>query len=374
MKRKFFFQLANFRFLILGLSLITMIVSLLRDASISEASELAFSVETVRPENQIDSSKTYFDIKGSPGSEQILEVKLHNATDREVIVESQIAPATTNLNGVVEYSPREQKLDSSLKYDLSQLLTYTDENQKKEIVLPKNSETILKLNLKHPTEAFDGVIAGGLTFKEKKKEDKSKEEKGLSIQNDYAFVVAVLLHGKDGEVPSKLEMPNVYAGQVNARNVINATLQNPQPKYLNQLKVEAKVTKFEKTEVLYEAKKEQLQMAPNSNFDFPVPLEGKPIAAGKYTLTLKADSFEDSWTFTKNFTVTSNEAKKLNESDVTVKKDLTLIYILIGLFLLLLVIVLFLFIYFRRKKKEERKKEERRKGKKKKRKARQEVK
>ncbi|MBO0468690.1 DUF916 and DUF3324 domain-containing protein [Enterococcus plantarum] len=321
---------------------------------------MAFSVETIQPKNQVDLSKTYFDLKGSPDSEQLLEVKLHNSTKQEVVVDSQIAPATTNLNGVVEYSPREQKLDPTLKYDLSKLLTYADEKQKDGIVLPKESETILKLKLKYPKDAFDGSIAGGITFKEKKKNiEDDKEAKGLSIQNDYAFVVAVVLHGSENEITSKLEMPSVAAGQVNARNVINATLQNPQPKYLSQLKVDAKVTRLDKKEVLYQVTKDQMQMAPNSNFDFPVSLEGNPLAPGKYTLTLRADSFEDTWTFSKNFVVTSKQAKELNEKDVTINKNWTWLYISVGVFLLLAFLIIAVYLYRRNKKKEQVKRKKR---------------
>lgn len=338
------------------LSIVTMALGFLVGVQYTEASTLGFSVETVIPENQVDKSKTFFDLKGEVGSNQVLEVKLHNHTDREVKVESTIAPATTNLNGVVEYGPRDQKLDASLKYNLAELLTYKNEKQKKEIVIPKNGETNVKFDLKYPGEPFEGVVAGGLSFKEIKSDKESETTgNGLAIENEYAFVVAVILHGITDDIQSVLEMKDVFTGQVNARNVINANLQNPEPKYLNQLVVDAKVTKFGQDEVVYQQKMEGMQMAPNSNFDFPVHLEGKRLEAGKYTLTLKADSMEDTWTFKKDFQVTAKKAKELNEKDVTIKPNNTWIYITVGLIILLIVIGINIFLIYRNKKAKKRK-------------------
>ena len=47
-----------------------------------------------------------------------LTITLKNTTDKTVVVEEEIASATTNINGVVEYSPNKIKADSTLKYNL----------------------------------------------------------------------------------------------------------------------------------------------------------------------------------------------------------------------------------------------------------------
>ncbi|WP_254557574.1 WxL protein host-binding domain-containing protein, partial [Salmonella enterica] len=75
--------------------------------------------------------------------------------------------------------------------------------------------------------------------------------------------------------------------QVNYRNVINANLQNPMAGYLNQMYVQAEVKGLSNSKLSYKANKEMLQMAPNSNFDYPVSIgDGNKLEAGKYRLSM----------------------------------------------------------------------------------------
>ena len=72
---------------------------------------------------------------------------------------------------------------------------------------------------------------------------------------------------------------------------------------------------------MYSIKKENLQFAPNSNVDFPIPLEGDKLKAGTYELTLDVVSDSGKWHFTKEFTVTAEKAKALNKQDVSIEDN-----------------------------------------------------
>lgn len=109
-----------------------------------------------------------------------------------------------------------------------------------------------------------------------------------------------------------------------------------------------------------------MQMAPNSNFNLSVPLKGDRLKAGTYTMKIEAYGQKDQngsypfqakgsqkeekyryhWSLEKDFEIKADVAKKLNDSDVTIKKDYTWVYILIGIVLLLLII---LFLVWRKK-------------------------
>ena len=125
------------------------------------ANEFNFSVNPVLPENQIGESG-YFNLQMSPGQSQTLTITLKNTTDKTVVVEEEIASATTNINGVVEYSPNKIKADSTLKYNLVDYASIP-----KEVSLQPNSSQQVKVSVTMPKENFNGVIAGGITFKEK---------------------------------------------------------------------------------------------------------------------------------------------------------------------------------------------------------------
>ncbi|MDT1996140.1 LPXTG cell wall anchor domain-containing protein [Carnobacterium divergens] len=71
---------------------------------------------------------------------------------------------------------------------------------------------------------------------------------------------------------------------------------------------------------------------------------------------MTAKSMGETWKFKKDFTIKADVAKAFNEKDVTVKKDYTWIYILVGILLILLALLLIWFI-IRKKKKEKEKKE-----------------
>lgn len=327
------------------------------------ASELNFAVEPLIPENQRDKTKTYFDLLVKPDSEQTIEINLRNDTENEVIVEPKVHSATTNLNGVVEYGPVETKRDSTLKHDLNEVVSV-----EKEVKIPAQSSVKLPLTITVPKEEFNGILAGGITLQEKEtKNNDNTETKGLSIQNQYAYVVALVLNENNTQVKPELKLNKVFPDQVNARNVINANLQNSTPNYLNQFNVVAKITQKGKTNALYETTKKAMQMAPNSNFDFPISLAGEKLEAGEYTLELTATTKADRWHWKKNFTIKADEAKKLNAKDVTIKKDYTWLYIMIGIGLIVLsILIVILILKRKRKKEEERKRRNRIKRKKKK--------
>lgn len=338
------------------------VFSSLTMAAPSFASEFNFAVTPKPSENQIDKQKTYFDLLLAPNQEETLTVDLRNDTDKEVVVEAQINSATTNGNGVVEYSDNDIKADKTLKYDIKNYV-----EAPKEITLKPQSAAEYKVKIHMPNEKF----AGGITFKEKTDNQTSassdKNDKGLAIKNEYSYVVALLMRQTTENGSPDLKLQSVTPNQRNARNVIQGNLQNPNATYLNQLATKTTITKKGSSEALYTDEQSEMQMAPNSNFNLSVPLKGDRLKAGKYTMKIEAYGQQDQngsysfqakgsqkeenyryhWTMEKDFEIKADVAKKLNDSDVTIKKDYTWLYILIGIVLLLLII---LFLVWRKKK------------------------
>lgn len=327
-------------------------------SSQANASQLNFSVEPTLPENQYESGHTYFDLLVQPGQIQELEIKLSNDTEKDVTVISEIHPATTNLNGVVEYGTSDNQLNDTAKVNLKELL----QSEEQEIVVPAKGETLAKFHLTVPEEEFEGLVAGGITLKEKEEGEattnrQEKEKQGLAIENKYAYVVAAILREAD-ELPKKsLELVNVEADQVNARNVINAELKNPQARYLNNLQVATTVKKKNSNEVLYSTTKDNMQMAPNTSFQFPTTLGGKKLEAGEYILELKARSGDDSWSFKKDFHVTADKAEKLNSKDISIPNNHTHnyleYYVIFGIGFILILIAIFLIYFLKKNKRKE---------------------
>ncbi|MCU5605714.1 DUF916 and DUF3324 domain-containing protein [Bacillus cereus] len=310
-----------------------------------EAAEMKFAVTAVIPENQVDKNQTYFDLKMEPGQKQTLQVQMKNDTDKEV--ETYANTAITNNNGITDYSVVNPEFDTTLKTPFSKIAKV-----QKETKIPAKSTVVVNVNIEMPTESYDGVILGGLYFKEKEEEEDKKKSEGVQIKNKYAYAIGVVLRETDAEVKPDMKLNEVKPGQVNARNVVTANLQNIKPAMLKNLSVDAKVYTEKGKDILHETKKENLRMAPNSNFDYAISWDNKALEPGTYRLEMKATDGDQKWEWTKKFTIEGKEAQKLNDTAVEAKKDYTLYYIIGGILLLVALLVL-VFLLGRRSKKKD---------------------
>lgn len=310
-----------------------------------KASELNFGVQAELPENQKDSKKTYFDLSVTANQKQTVYIQLTNSTTKAVTIEPKINEAKTNNNGNVQYDQNAIKRDPQLKKIITDYVKV-----QREIVIPPNDSVHLPIEIKIPKEGFEGILLGGILLQQKSSElEKSKETKdGLGIKNNYAYVVAIQLDEKNEAIKPELGLNEVKANQKNYRNVITASLQNKTPVLINQLEVKAKI--FKNKQLLYTHEQKTMQMAPMSNFEFAIPLQGKELKPGKYILEMEANSLQNHWRFTKEFEIKSNEAKQLNSLDVTIKKDDTWFIVGFVLFCFLLCFILVLILKKKSKK------------------------
>lgn len=330
--------------------LVTMLVAMLGlFLSIpASANQLTFGVQTHLPASQVDKSVNYFDLKLKPGATETATVTVTNGTKKEVKIKPKVTTATTNLNGVVEYS-KTGKTDKSLQYKISDYVKPTQ----KEVVLKANESKEITLEFKMPNKQFKGVMAGGLQLQDQNAlANKNKAKSGTSVQNQYAYMIGVVMQQSTQKVTPQLKMGSVKVTQENYRNTINTTLRNVSPTYVNKLSVNAKVKKQGSNKVVYSQKSTNMQMAPNSVFQFPLRLNGQKLKAGDYTMNIVAKSKGHTWHFTKNFTISADKAKTLNDKDVSIQKDYTWLYITIG-FLVLAVLGLIVWWLMHRKMKKQ---------------------
>lgn len=313
----------------------------------ANAETFNYYVKTVIPENQINKKQDYFDLKMTPNQKQELVIQLRNDTDKAVIVEPKISAATTGMNGVVEYIPSKSKLNSSAKYNIADLV----KSSVNEINIPAKSTVDYKLNVTMPEKSYDGVLAGGISFKEKNQNQPKNDPKtGLAIENQFSYVVGILLTEDSTIIQPKIEFGKVTPGQVNARNVINSEIENTKPVYINKLQVTTEIQAKGSNDSLYKSSKKEMQMAPNSTMIYPTSLNGKKLKPGVYEIHTVAKSGQYTWESKKEFTISGKEASTLNKKDVTVKQDHNWGYVIVGSLILLLALIIS-FLIWRKKKK-----------------------
>lgn len=317
----------------------------------AEETALNTHVTPLFPESQVDKSKGYYELLLAPGQKETLQLKVGNSSSEPINIQVTPHTAYTNTLGNVEYGKDAKEADPTLIHSLDELMTPS------EVITLAGKETkILEIPLQMPKDAFEGYLAGGLRITEIKDEEESEtpEGEGVAIKNEFAHVVGVVISNTGDSVQPELELLDVFADQLNYRNVISATLQNFTPAFVNRLEVEAMVKRAGENDVLYKAEKEMMQMAPNSNFNFPIPLEGDRFRSGNYVLELSAKSGDNEWSWTREFMIDADDARKLNREDVMIDNSPN--WWMIGA-IILLILMLGLVVYLMRQKKRARESE-----------------
>jgi hypothetical protein len=306
--------------------------------SYADSSESAYSVSANIPESQVNKNLSYFDLLLSPKQQEDISIHLSNNSKEEAVYLIDVNNAATNSNGVIDYGQTDLKKDSSAKYVLNQLVT--PKNQ--EVTLKAGEEKDIPFHVTMPDKSFSGMVLGGIHIS--KKDSESKKLDGTAIRNKYAYVIGVKLQNDTKAVAPDLKLRSAKPGLQNSYTTIFANIQNPEPTIISKTAIDAKITKKGSDKVLYETKKDNLSIAPNTNFDFPISLDKKEIAAGDYTVTIdaKEGNTNKTWHLTTDFTIKADKAKKINHEAVTEKQGIPYLPIIIGVGILLVLIILFL--------------------------------
>jgi len=312
------------------------------------AATMEYSVKANLPENQLNKNLSYFDLKMSPGNKQTITITVSNTSDRKMELMIETNTATTNQNGVIDYSKADSKKDSSLKYAFSDLISPSQK-----VILEANETKTLPFTIKMPEKSLDGVILGGFYIYEVIQEDKKTSDKSVQINNEFSYVIGVKLTETNKLVTPELQLNKVKPELLNYRNAVTANLQNIKPVIINNLTVDARITKEGEKKVLHQTKKQSLSMAPNSNFDFPISWDNQEFEPGKYHLYITATAGKETWEFDKMFEIKDSAAEKLNLTAVKAKKDYSKIIIWSASVLAAVLLFTILLVKNKRKPKEE---------------------
>jgi hypothetical protein len=302
-----------------------------------------FSVKAILPDNQLDTEKSYFDLRMKPEQKQTIEVVLSNNHPKEELrIKATVNNATTNQNGLIVYD-EEKETDSSLKTPISEIVEFEAE----EFTVPAGKSITGKATISMPEEEFEGILLGGLHFQKISQEEQATE--GVSIQNQYAYVIGLQLSENAQLVKPELNFLSVESKLVNYRTAVQARIQNSQPVLMENIKVNAEVYKDKDSEP-YKTSASEIKMAPNSTIDYTIDWENERLQAGNYLLKLKMDDGTDQWEWEEPFTI-GDEVKAINKEAVEVEAANHQSWYLIGLAGSLLVILLLVLYISRLKKK-----------------------
>jgi hypothetical protein len=272
-----------------------------------------YTVESIIPENQFDKKRTFFYLNMEPSQKQTIQVKVISTQKEPVTVHVAVHDAVSSSVGAIDYAQEKPKLDKSLKDPITSFVKVKD--GVKEVTVQNYEEKIVEFELEMPKEAFSGVKLGSVRFL-RKADDKDKKKTGLVPE--YARVIALMLtedeetfnHGAD------LHLKKVDVDVSHGRKVVSANIQNDQPKVLQDMVIKGAVKKKGENKTIVKHEMENFSVAPNSNFNFEMPLGLERFSAGTYVFTGSAQGDGRTWKWEEEFTIGKEQADKVNDETV----------------------------------------------------------
>lgn len=325
------------------------------EAAEDEPNPLGFTVQAIRPDTQVEINKSYFFIETKPDVTQVLKVRLKGMKKEAVKVKAYVANGVTGSSGNIEYEPDPTKLDDSLKAPLTEIVTFNET----EITLENFEEKIIEIAVTPPKKSYAGIKLGALVF-ELVEEDQAETKKAVASVYQYRVSLITTETGEEYEDAKALELISAKIGLVRGKKQVSALINNSEPKIADNLKIEATITKKGSDNVLKKQVVENARMAPNSTYEFLIDWGVDAVPSGDYVVKLHAQNELEEWQWQKEFSVSADNAKKMNEESafqLTLPKWAPVVAILtLGIIILVVIVLTIRSSKWRQLLKEQRKK------------------
>ncbi|UQS83218.1 DUF3324 domain-containing protein [Bombilactobacillus thymidiniphilus] len=320
-------------------------------AAISGAA--GFSVEPTTGAQPTASKDDFFTVSAQSGQSYPLTMKITNNHKYPIKVVVVPTVAGTTSQGQLNYSNLSHKVDSSLKYNWTKM----GPTKKTIKIQPKQSQDVVE-NVQVNAPKLNGAMLGSFYIYSptvnNKAAKKSASKSGMHLNNVYSYAVSVLFKvGNFDEAQPDLRLVRVKPALLANNPAVFINLQNFEPKYItnNDMQVDAKIYPANSNKLLFRSNQKQMNFAPNSNFDFPISWGNEPMKAGNYQARVHVKTSARSWNFKKNFTISPEDANRLNRQNPAVKKNYWPLIIIIVIILIILIGILFYWFYRKGQKK-----------------------
>lgn len=315
-----------------------------------------FSVKAIQPESQVDPNISFFYPAIEPDKKQELKLEINNRSDEKLILDIDLIDAATGINGNIDYNQKNAKLDESLDYPLSDIAKVSTDS----LTLKKQETKTISIYIEPKKESFPGVKLGAVRVL--KHVDK---EKRSGIVTNYGYTIGILVNEekKAFNIGGDLVYKKTAAKIVNGRKTASTNIQNPKPYVIQNLEMTSTLYKDGEKTAYGKKSLENMSIAPNTSFDFPIDLGLKNLEPGKYQVKINAKNDQDTWQWVKEFTVSQEEADAINEEAVY-KLILPKIYYYAFLVLILLtfsITALLIFLTIKKRRIEKKKQVDKRK-------------
>lgn len=171
------FLLIIISFMVLGDSLVNI------EGYALENDSVGFSVFPNYSETQQKES-SFFDLLVTPGSEQTISITVSNTSEEVSNYEIKVIQASTNKNGVIDYSDPKGQLSKKVPMNLDDQATY-----KKKFQLSPGEFKEVPIKLCVPLTPFRGEVLGGVNVSKEISEKNTQSQ----LVNQYSYVIGLRL-------------------------------------------------------------------------------------------------------------------------------------------------------------------------------------
>lgn len=272
-----------------------------------------FEVQPVLPDNQTDQTENFYDLKVASGTEQTLQLRIQNFTNKTITVQSDIRNAYTQVGGGINFDAH--YTDKTLQHPLTTLLTQP--KTQATIKLSPHEATTLNTTLKIPQTGIKGMVYGDWHFIEKPNPD-AKDH--TAVKSHYAYSVGILLQGKGyASASANLTYQHTRPFLYNKHPAMAIAVKNDQPMAMRQVAITGEIAQEGKGNTKRSFRNSNVTIAPNSTLKVPISWNYDSMQPGTYKIKLHvkgqnyATRFPIDKTFVKTFTVAKSTADHLNK-------------------------------------------------------------
>jgi len=272
-----------------------------------------FSVTPNLPENQHPDTRGFFNLRVAPGQMQEITVSINNPGEEEIHVEVSLITATTNMNGIINYSTPGIS-DETLVHSFADLASIPGDGN---ITIPAGQSAVLPITLNIPAEGFEGIILGSVYVLLGISEEELAE--GGMLVNRFASVTPIRLQQQEDENLPVFDfvLGGITAELVNHRAAIVAEIRNIQPRLAASATASAHIYPAGGSEPIFTISDMSVDFAPNSIFHFSlVDQAGFGIQAGDYNAAITLSHGTRIWEFEEAFTIEPHQAAAVNQAAV----------------------------------------------------------
>lgn len=241
----------------------------------------AASTFMIQPEiptdNKAETGSGYFDIQLKSNESRTLGVRVFNPTSKKETLQVRVLDAMTRTNGNVDYIPGLVLDRHFLKTPGSDLVKYS-----KTVDVDSNKFQDVQVKVPKKKHLFTGTKAMALEI------TNQSVTKNGTVNNQTRYLVGMLLNGKKVKHPTKLDLgPKVPRIDLNHPK-LKLMIQNKDPLFIKSAKVSMRLTNAHNELFPYKKTRDQMKIAPASEFYYVMPFAGRKLMPGMFKLDVHA--------------------------------------------------------------------------------------